>query len=323
MKPSINNYKIVEKIGKGTYGSVYSARGYGDKLFAIKKLNYDQFKNGVPLYVIREISFLHAIQHPNVVRFVEAIVGSRSFYNEQNGQEDSFSEKDFDLCLVFELLSHDLSGVVLHSPNLFTRKHTVFVLRRVLQALVYLHEVCGVIHRDIKPSNIFISRGGAVKLGDFGLARLVDCRREEYTGNVVTPWYRAPEVLKGERKYDTKIDIWAVGCVMGEILLGEPLFSGNNDLQVLRKIETLLQPDTFRKTFQEFGQTEMDFLRFLLEKEPTKRPTAATALRHPFLQQQEQPIPRDIRSCHDMLIRQELKEKLKAKQKDKSECGSV
>merc|ERR550539_893899 len=110
---------------------------------------------------------------------------------------------------------------------------------QLLKGLNFCHSK-RIIHRDLKPQNLLIDRNGALKLADFGLARAFGIPLRSYTHEVVTLWYRAPEVLMGSRKYSTPVDIWSVGCIFAEMVNGQPLFPGNSDADQLQKIFKIL-----------------------------------------------------------------------------------
>ncbi|CAK9049679.1 Cyclin-dependent kinase 20 (CDK-activating kinase p42) (CAK-kinase p42) (CDK-related protein kinase PNQLARE) (Cell cycle-related kinase) (Cell division protein kinase 20) (Cyclin-dependent protein kinase H) (Cyclin-kinase-activating kinase p42), partial [Durusdinium trenchii] len=143
------------------------------------------------------------------------------------------------VCLALELGETDLAAVLAErGPLAVAEQHRV--LRGVLRGLRHVH-ACGVMHRDVKPSNV-VWVGGVVKLADFGLARPV-ATGQTYTHQVMTRWYRAPEILFGSTNYDIKVDIWGAGLVGAEMAIGRPLFSGENDIeQIFRVIQVLGSP---------------------------------------------------------------------------------
>jgi serine/threonine protein kinase len=163
----------------------------------------------------------------------------------------------------------------------------------------------------MKCSNILISNDGTAKLADFGLARDVKPNNPKYTNLVVTRWYRPPELLMGESRYDDAVDIWGVGCIFGELLRRRPLIAASTDLEQLDRINRLCGTPTeetwpgykklpcFDQTITDFDQvfprslrekfpldhfdkTTVDFLDFLLTMNPKKRPTASSALKHDY-----------------------------------------
>ena len=106
---------------------------------------------------------------------------------------------------------------------------------QTLLGLEYLHSNW-ILHRDLKPNNLLVDASGCLKLGDFGLAKYFGSPNRQYTDRVVTRWYRAPELLYGAKKYGTGVDIWAVGCILAELLLRVPFLPGETDLDQLTKI---------------------------------------------------------------------------------------
>merc|ERR1719197_2023245 len=126
----------------------------------------------------------------------------------------------------------------------------------------------GIMHRDLKPQNLLINRAGELKIADFGLARAFGIPVRSYTHEVVTLWYRAPDVLMGSRKYSTPVDIWSVGCIFAEMVNGRPLFPGNTDSEQLQKIFKVLgTPDeTIWPTIHELPDWKTDYTTF--ERQP-------------------------------------------------------
>merc|ERR1712066_378298 len=112
-------------------------------------------------------------------------------------------------------------------------------LYQLLRGVAYCHQH-RVLHRDLKPQNLLINREGALKLADFGLARAFGTPVRSYTHEVVTLWYRAPDVLMGSRKYSTPVDIWSVGCIFAEMVNGRPIFPGSTDADQLQRIFKIL-----------------------------------------------------------------------------------
>ncbi|XP_074900673.1 cyclin-dependent kinase 3 isoform X2 [Buteo buteo] len=195
-------FQKVEKIGEGTYGVVYKARNKRTgQLVALKKIRLDSETEGVPSTAIREISLLKELKHPNIVRLLDVIHSQKKLY------------------LVFEYLNQDLKKYMDSSRTgelpLSLVKNYLFQL---LQGVSFCHSH-RVIHRDLKPQNLLINEAGAIKLADFGLARAFGVPLRTYTHEVVTLWYRAPEILLGCKYYSTAVDIWSIGCIFAEMQL--------------------------------------------------------------------------------------------------------
>ena len=198
----MERYQKMEKIGEGTYGVVYKAKDrVTGEIIALKKIRLEAEDEGIPSTAIREISLLKELQHPNIVRLYDVVHRERK------------------LTLVFEFLDQDLkkyldvcdSGLGLPIMKSF--------LYQLLTGVAYCHHH-RVLHRDLKPPNLLINREGQLKLADFGLARAFGIPVRSYTHEVVTLWYRAPDVLLGSRKYSTPVDIWSVGCIFAEMANG-------------------------------------------------------------------------------------------------------
>ena len=142
----------------------------------------------------------------------------------------SKTPKKNSIYMVFEAMSHDLTGLIESDYSKhFSQGQVKCYLQQLFQGLHYIHKN-GILHRDIKPSNILLNGKGEVKLGDFGLSRPYSGNKN-YTNRVVTLWYRAPELLLGTQKYGPGIDIWSAGCIMGELLLNTPLMPGPNEVR--------------------------------------------------------------------------------------------
>ncbi|XP_017806477.1 cyclin-dependent kinase 3 isoform X3 [Papio anubis] len=195
-------FQKVEKIGEGTYGVVYKAKNRETgQLVALKKIRLDLEMEGVPSTAIREISLLKELKHPNIVQLLDVVHNERKLY------------------LVFEFLSQDLKKYMDSTPDSELPLHLIkSYLFQLLQGVSFCHSH-RVIHRDLKPQNLLINELGAIKLADFGLARAFGVPLRTYTHEVVTLWYRAPEILLGSKFYTTAVDIWSIGCIFAEMQL--------------------------------------------------------------------------------------------------------
>ncbi|KAJ2034417.1 cyclin-dependent kinase 5 [Coemansia sp. RSA 376] len=228
----MEKYQKIEKLGEGTYGIVYKAQNREtNEVVALKRIRLDNEEEGVPCTAIREISLLKELKHPNIVGLFDVL----------------HTEKK--LTLVFEFMDSDLKKFAdAYGGDLdpLTVKHLLYQL---LCGIAYCHRN-RVLHRDLKPQNLLINKRGDLKLGDFGLARAFGIPVRSYSHEVVTLWYRAPDVLMGSRQYDTSIDIWSVGCIFAEMSTGRPFFAGNSiDDQVLQIFKIMGTPiDTLTGT---------------------------------------------------------------------------
>lgn len=179
-------------------------------------------------------------------------------------------------------------------------------LYQILQALIYLHQH-RVFHRDLKPQNLLVDeQGTTIKLADFGLARAFGLPIKTYTHEVVTLWYRCPEILLGQKAYSLGVDLWSTGCIFAEMVQRRPLFMGDSEIDQIFKIFKVLGtpnennwPDAlklndFKSTFPKFSgmpmaehtrtlnEMEVDLLTGLVALDPNKRISALAALHHPY-----------------------------------------
>jgi len=217
----MDQYEKLEKVGEGTYGIVYKARDAAGDIYALKTIRLEAEDEGIPSTAIREISLLKELQHPNIVRLCDVI------------------HTDHQLTLVFEFLDQDLKKLLDLSEGGLNFAMTRSFLYQLLKGVAHCH-AHRVLHRDLKPQNLLINRAGYLKLADFGLARAFGIPVRSYTHEVVTLWYRSPDVLMGSRKYSTPVDIWSVGCIFAEMVNGRPLFPGNGDQDQVLRIFKLL-----------------------------------------------------------------------------------
>jgi len=283
----MENYQKIEKIGEGTYGVVFKAKSRTTgEIVALKRIRLETEDEGIPSTAIREISILKELQDPNIVRLHDVI----------------HTEKK--LTLVFEYCDHDLKKYLDASETLDIQTVKSF-LYQLLRGIAFCHDR-RVLHRDLKPQNLLINKDGDLKLADFGLARAFGIPVRSYTHEVVTLWYRAPDVLMGSRKYSTPVDIWSVGCIFGEMVTSRPMFPGSSDQDQLLRIFKLLgtpNPATwpsvvelpeYKKDFPVYSaqslstvvktldETGLDLLSHMLQYDPNNRITARAAMSHPF-----------------------------------------
>ncbi|SPC66930.1 probable PHO85 - cyclin-dependent protein kinase [Ustilago sp. UG-2017b] len=285
------NYVQLEKLGEGTYATVYKGRSrLNNEVVALKEIHLDA-EEGTPSTAIREISLMKELRHNNIVRLYDVI------------------HTESKLMLVFEFMEQDLKKYMeIHGHCCALDPVTVrSFMFQLLKGTAFCHEN-RVLHRDLKPQNLLINKRGELKLADFGLARAFGIPVNTFSNEVVTLWYRAPDVLLGSRTYSTSIDIWSAGCIMAEMISGLPLFRGrdNNDQlnQILRILGT---PDDntmkrlvndspeiqvrpfprvprvpFQNMFPNAHPLAIDLLDKLLKFDPTQRISADEALRHPY-----------------------------------------
>ncbi|XP_071942712.1 cyclin-dependent kinase 2-like isoform X3 [Antedon mediterranea] len=223
----MDNFQKIEKIGEGTYGVVYKARDkISGEVVALKKIRLDTESEGVPSTAIREIALLKELNHDNIVRLLDVIHNEKKLY------------------LVFEFLNQDLKKYMDSAPPSGLPLSLVkSYLYQLLQGVACCHSH-RVLHRDLKPQNLLIDKNGSIKLADFGLARAFGLPVRTYTHEVITLWYRAPEILLGSRFYCMPVDIWSLGCIFVEMLTRRALFPGDSEIdQLFRIFRTLGTPD--------------------------------------------------------------------------------
>jgi len=300
----LRKFDIIQKLGKGAYGIVWKAidRKY-KQVVALKKV-FDAFHNATDAQrTFREVMFLQEINgHENIVRLLNIIK----------------AENNKDLYLVFDFMETDLHAVI--RANILEEIHKQYIIYQILKALKYIHSG-DLIHRDLKPSNILLNSECHAKVADFGLARSVaadnndDGNNPVLTEYVATRWYRAPEILLGSTKYSKAVDMWSVGCILGELIVGKAIFPGTSTLnQIERVLELIGKPKpediesiesqlawniigsiniTKKKSFHSFfpkaSETALDLIRKLLSFNPNNRLTAEESLKHKYVEQFSSP----------------------------------
>ncbi|KAL5746779.1 hypothetical protein ACOSP7_023751 [Xanthoceras sorbifolium] len=280
-------YEKLEKIGQGTYSSVFRARDLDTgKIVALKKVRFDNFEPESVRFMAREILILRRLDHPNIIK-LEGLVTSRLSCS---------------IYLVFEYMEHDITGLLSCPDIKFTDSQIKCYMKQLLSGLEHCHSR-GVMHRDIKGANLLVNNDGILKVADFGLANFSSpSHKQPLTSRVVTLWYRPPELLLGSTDYGASVDLWSVGCVFAELLMGKPILQGRTEVEQLHKIFKLCgsPPDDYWKksklphatlfkpqqpydsclweTFKDFPTTAVNLIETLLSVDPYKRATASSAL---------------------------------------------
>ncbi|NP_001314380.1 mitogen-activated protein kinase 9-like [Gossypium hirsutum] len=293
-----SRYQVQEVIGKGSYGVVASAIDtHTGKKVAIKKINEVFEHVSDATRILREIKLLRLLRHPDVVQIKHIMLPP--------------SRREFrDIYVVFELMESDLHQVIRANDDL-TPEHHQFFLYQLLRGLKYIH-AANVFHRDLKPKNILANADCKLKICDFGLARVSFNDAPSaifWTDYVATRWYRAPELCGSFfSKYTPAIDIWSIGCIFAEMLIGKPLFPGKNVVHQLDLMTDMLgtpsaesiskirnekarrylssmrrkQPVPFSHKFPNVDPLALRLLERLLAFDPKDRPTAEEALADPY-----------------------------------------
>ncbi|CAK9314761.1 unnamed protein product [Citrullus colocynthis] len=284
-------FEKLDKIGQGTYSSVYKARDIiQNKLVALKRVRFDNLDVESVKFMAREILILRRLDHPNVIKLEGLITSPRSC----------------SLYLVFEYMEHDLTGLASRPGVKFTEPQVKCYMQQLLRGLDYFHSR-GVLHRDIKGSNLLIDDNGILKIADFGLASPFDPHNQvPLTSRVVTLWYRPPELLLGASYYGVAVDLWSTGCILAELYSGKPILPGKTEVEQLHKIFKLCgsPPENYWKKLQlphstgfktaqpyrrcigemlkDFPPSAVALVDKLLSIDPAHRGTAAAALKSEF-----------------------------------------
>lgn len=311
-------YIVLERIGEGAFGEVRAGTdSYDGKKVALKyvRIIAREQKNRIPKAVFREIESLRQLSSPYVCKLYDVYPSESS------------------LVLVLEYLSSDLSEVINNATNHFPRPVFKSYSMMLMEAISFVHGK-GIVHRDIKPSNILLSSSGSLKLGDFGLARIMD-DSSLFSFQVATRWYRAPELLYASTSYGFGVDLWAAGAVLAELLLLAPLFPGKNDIDQMFKVFQIMGspnvetwpsvqalPDYGKVTFPDMSPIDLhvvlphahpidiDFLKRLLQLNPASRPTASELrtdryfFEHPVpaCPSELRPPPRSAMRSHNIML---------------------
>ncbi|KAF8938541.1 Cyclin-dependent kinase 3 [Haplosporangium gracile] len=271
-------YQKLEKIGEGTYGVVYKAthRPTG-RVVAMKKIRLENEDEGVPSTAIREISLLKELKHNHVVQLLDVV------------------HEESKLFLVFEFLDTDLKKYMdTHTKAQNTGlplQQVKEYMHQLIQGVEFCHQR-RILHRDLKPQNLLIDEHRNLKLADFGLARAFGIPLRTYTHEVITLWYRAPEILMGSRHYSTAVDMWSVGCdseidEMFKIfkVLGTPnetVWPGVSSLKDWNPEFPKWQRKDLRTLVPGLDDEGLDLLEQLIDYNPARRISAKRALLHPY-----------------------------------------
>ncbi|CAE6529535.1 unnamed protein product [Rhizoctonia solani] len=293
-------WKFVRELGQGAYGFVVSAQDQiSGETVAIKLVTRLFEKIQLSKRALREISLLrHFANHENITGLIDMDVISPDF-NE--------------IYLFMEPMEADLHQIVRSGQNL-SNAHVQYFLYQILRAMKYVHSA-GVIHRDLKPGNLLVNADCELKICDFGLSRGFDSVPEDdgagfMTEYVATRWYRAPEIMLSFRKYTTAIDMWSIGCILGELLGMKPMFKGKDyvdqlniiidilgtpDEETLQRIGSVKaqayirslpvkEPKPFKTLFPQADDLALDLLSQMVTFDPAKRLSVLEALKHPYLE---------------------------------------
>jgi len=287
----LNEFRKVRKIGEGTYGEVYEAIDtINNRHVAMKKMRIENKDEGIPITALREMCILKHLNHENVVQLYEII-------------------QDVDkIVLIFEYADLDLKMYIDKEKGIKNIKLIQDFTYQILNGLNYCN-INRIIHRDLKPQNLLLKLSEMkLKLCDFGLSRMFSLPMGKMTHEIITLWYRPPEVLLGIENYTTKVDSWSIGCIMAEMITGKPLFPGDSEIGQLFKIFQIMgtpnedtwpgitklkdysfsfpqwKPKKLKDLFPNFDKDGLDLMERFLQMDPDKRITIKDAMSHPFLE---------------------------------------
>ncbi|KAK7020583.1 serine/threonine protein kinase, CMGC, CDC2/CDK subfamily [Paramarasmius palmivorus] len=320
---SQDDYEATTKLGEGTFGEVHKAlQKTTGRAVALKRILMHNENEGMPVTALREIKILKAMKHPCVIEILDMFIVR------------SKDNQPMSVYMVFPYMDHDLAGLLENERVKLQPSHIKLYMKQLLEGTAYMHRN-HILHRDMKAANLLISNTGSLRIADFGLARTYEYGRpldtqsrdwvgrrleekeRKYTNCVVTRWYRPPELLMGARNYGDEVDIWGIGCILGEMFNRRPILPGTSDLDQLERIWQLCgtpnqhtwpnfdnlpgcegitrwnttHPRRVRQAYEVVGKETCDLLDKLLICNPQERITAEDALNHEYFW--TDPLPAD------------------------------
>eukprot|EP00644_Phytophthora_capsici_P004305 jgi/Phyca11/83769/gw1.17.728.1 len=295
----MNKYEVLGVVGEGAYGVVLKCHNKEtNETVAIKKFKENEDDDPmVRKTTLREVKMLRFLKHGNIVSLKEAFRRKGRLY------------------LVFEYVEKNMLEVLEDKPNGVDSELVRSYIFQLCCAIHYCH-TNNVIHRDIKPENLLVNTSNSehsLRLCDFGFARSLPTNGNacELTEYVATRWYRAPELLLGDTKYSKSVDIWAIGCIMGELIEGQPMFPGESEIDQLYLIQKMLGPlqkrhmelfatnprfsglkipevkvpeTLYRRYYGRVSKKAISFLEGAIQLCPEDRFTSEECLKHPYFE---------------------------------------
>ena len=283
----MNNFVVLEQICQTQFSTILRCKNKTTKdIVILKEISQKKTEDAPNKQVLRELLVLMNFSHPHIVKY------NSVFVHHSN------------IVIEMEFCTSSLSNVIKQISKPFHVAQTKKIIRSIALGLKYLHDH-DIIHRDIKPGNIFIDENCIVKLGDFGSSRIItNYNNGNLTPLVGTKWYKAPEIIFGNKLYDKSVDIWSFGCLIAELFLLEPLFPGATDFEMINLIfgflgfskedEEVLKPklkinyremkdSIFESTFDTADKDSIDLMKKMLCANPKKRINIDEVLLHPYL----------------------------------------
>lgn len=332
----LSHYDIIKKIGQGTFGVVQKAKHIKTgEVVALKQLINNLAKEGFPITALREITILKKLNHENVLLILTMIHEEPRTSN----PKDQITQRGV-FYMVSPYMKADLVGLLGNPATNLDVASIKCMMMQLLEGINYIHQL-HFLHRDVKAANILLDPHGVLKIADFGLARVYHGQaplkgkgpgggQRNYTGLVVTRWYRPPELLLGERKYTTAVDMWGVGCVFAELFVKKPILVGSSDSNQAQIIFDLVGPPnrenwpdathlpnkpdlniglTCTRSLESkftplMGDLGVDLLSHMLTLDPKTRYNALDALDHIYFKSDPLPLKLDelpiFEECHEI-----------------------
>lgn len=289
-------FVCLDKLGEGSYGKVYKVLDKSrNKIVALKKVKFHGEKcQGIPQSSLRELAILKEVSHANIIKLEDII---------------SSTTTAFELYLVFEMSDMDLRKFMHVHQYRVDKSLIKSIMKELIEGVEYLHQH-RIIHRDLKPENILLNKNGSgVKIADFGLSRTIHNPLRPYSREILSLWYRSPELCMGYKNYSIGVDTWAIGCIFYELITGNPLFKAKSDTEMLFKIFELFGTPTLdtwdwitkltgfsgsfpifkakglRSLLPNLDPDALDLMNQLLTLNPLNRITCAQALKHRYFMQ--------------------------------------
>lgn len=299
-----NKYEVIGIVGEGAYGIVYKCKNKEtEEYVAIKKFKETQ-DDIVKKTMARELRVLQLLKNEYIVEY-----------------KGAFKRKE-NLFLVFEYVDRNLLELLQEHPRGLDPNLIKKIIFQLCKAINYLHDN-NIVHRDIKPENLLVDNTNRLKLCDFGFARSLKTNKDNLTDYVATRWYRSPELLITSGVYGPEVDNWAIGCIMGELTDGDPLFPGDNEVDQLIVIQKVIgklpdeqyeqfsknphysgyklpeisKPETLERRYTgKLSKQAINFMKQLLNPDPKARLKGPAMLKHPYFEGYAEAAPEQAQS---------------------------